>query len=587
MTNKIWDGSAWKEYKNLKVWDGSNWKNALRGWLWNGSNWRQFYPEYPVNITAPTISGSSIQGNILTVTDGTWKGFANNDIAFTYNQTAYQWLRNGSDISGANGNQYATVSADVGTSITCRVTVTNNRGPTPATSSNSINVQQALPGSPSNLSVTSSTITPGFFSVSSSSNPPSSPSISMGSNSNVTSSTGQINWSSSNQRIWSSSGTFGGSGTSETSIYRSTLSANSTYTGTVTVTGPEATNATGSWTQPTNFSYYTYSTNIGALSADSNARTFTLTTGAGTGGSFYVVNVTAWNPSGRATISWTAGNNATSYDIYINGSYWTNTTSTSIVYNWGTTGNLTVNVRSRNAQGVESTGVTATGTINQAGLTAQTSGYISSGNTASASYSLSTPSPQVTPSINSFSITWSDTARTLMTAEWTSTNQSSYSLSVSPSTGGGAGGSSWSGSTQTSRYMGVGTAGTTYTATLTITSSTGHQTSAQTTHFVPSGGGSSTPSAPGTPTLTYVSANNTDTTWGYSATWPASSGSGTIQYQIDALGNAGGTGTLGLYSTNSATFNLSKNSNLWQIRVRATNNSGSTWSSYSGYSNSA
>jgi hypothetical protein len=95
------------------------------------------------------------------------------------------------------------------------------------------------------------------------------------------------------------------------------------------------------------------------------------------------------------------------------------------------------------------------------------------------------------------------------------------------------------------------------------------------------------PSTPGTPTLTYVSANNTSTTWGYTATWGASTGTGTIQYQIDGLGSSGGSATLGLYGTNSASFNLSKNDNVWQIRVRATNNSGSTWSSYSGYSNSA
>jgi len=97
----------------------------------------------------------------------------------------------------------------------------------------------------------------------------------------------------------------------------------------------------------------------------------------------------------------------------------------------------------------------------------------------------------------------------------------------------------------------------------------------------------SAPSTPGNPTLTYVPANNTSTTWGYSATWGASTGTGTIQYQIDGLGNSGGSATLGLYGTNSASFNLSRNDNLWQIRVRATNNGGSTWSSYSGYSNSA
>lgn len=96
-----------------------------------------------------------------------------------------------------------------------------------------------------------------------------------------------------------------------------------------------------------------------------------------------------------------------------------------------------------------------------------------------------------------------------------------------------------------------------------------------------------TPSTPGTPTLTYVPANNTPSTWGYSATWTASTGSGTIQYQIDALGVSGGTATLGLYSTNSASFNLSRTNNTWQVRVRATNNGGSTWSSYSAFSNSA
>ena len=92
------------------------------------------------------------------------------------------------------------------------------------------------------------------------------------------------------------------------------------------------------------------------------------------------------------------------------------------------------------------------------------------------------------------------------------------------------------------------------------------------------------PSTPGTPTLTYVPANNSPSAWGYSASWGASSGSGTIKYQIDAQGISGGTGTLGLYSTNSANFNLNKNNNTWRIRVRATNNEGSTWSGYSDYS---
>ena len=586
MTNKIWDGANWKEYKNLKVWDGANWKNAFKGWLWNGTNWKQFYPEYPVNTSSPTISGNAIQGNVLTVTDGTWRGFPN-DKAFSYTSIAYQWLRNGSNISGATGNQYATVVADVGTAVSCRVTATNARGPQSVTTSNSITVQQALPGAPSNLSVVSSTANPGSFSVSSSSNPPSSPTISAISNSNVTSSTGQINWTSTNQSSWSSNGTFSGSGTSETSVYRSGLSASTTYTGTVTVRGPEATSATGSWTQPTNVSYYTYSTNIGALSADQSTRTFTLNVGSGSGGAYYQVYVAAWNTNGSALISWTAGSNATSYDIYINGSLWQQAyVGTSITYNWGTTGNLTVNVRSRNAQGVETTGVTTTGTVYAGTTQPSTAGYISSGNTASSSYSLQTPAQAIIPSITSFTKSTSDTAQSLISTQWTATNQSTWSISVSPATGGASGGSYFSGTSQTSKYIGQGSAGTTYSITLTITSTTNDTAQSTIYHTVPSA--VSTPSTPGTPTLTYVSANNTSTTWGYSATWGASTGSGTILYQIDALGSAGGTGTISnLSGTGPHTFNLSKNDSTWQIRVRATNNGGSTWSGYSSYSNSA
>jgi len=584
MTNKIWDGATWKEYKNLRVWNGSAWKDAAKGWLWDGTAWKQFYPEYPVNTTAPTISGNAIQGNQLTVTDGTWKGFPS-DKAFAYTSTAYQWLRNGSNISGATGNQYATTVSDVGTAVSCRVTVSNGRGPTPSTTSNSITVQQALPGSPSNLSVTSSTVTPGSFSVSSSSTATTSPSISTITNSSVTSNSGQINWTSSNQSSWSSTGTFSGSGTSETSVSKSGLSASTTYTGSVTVRGPAATNATGSWTQPTNVSYYTYSTNTGSLSANESTRTFTLTVGSGSGGAYYEVYVAAWNTNGSAFISWTAGSNATSYDIYINGVYWTNTSGTSITYNWGQTGNLTVNVRSRNAQGVESTGVSATGAVNAATRQPSTNGYIASGNTASANYSLTTSSSEIIPTINSFTKSTSDTAQSLISTQWSATNQNTWSISVSPATGGASGGSSFSGTSQTSKYIGQGSPGTTYSITLTITSTTSNTAQSTIYHTVPSG--SSTPSTPGTPTLTYVSANNTSTTWGYSASWGASSGSGTIEYQVDCLGVSGGSGTLGLYSSTSASFNLSKNDNTWQIRVRATNNGGSTWSSYSAYSNSA
>lgn len=123
-----------------------------------------------------------------------------------------------------------------------------------------------------------------------------------------------------------------------------------------------------------------------------------------------------------------------------------------------------------------------------------------------------------------------------------------------------------------------------YRAFATASNSAGTSSTVQSTTVITTQLSSTTPSTPGTPTLTYVPANNTSTTWGYSASWGASSGSGTIQYQIDCQGINGGTGTRGLFPTNSATFNLSRNDNTWRIRVRATNDGGSTWSSYSGYS---
>ena len=123
-----------------------------------------------------------------------------------------------------------------------------------------------------------------------------------------------------------------------------------------------------------------------------------------------------------------------------------------------------------------------------------------------------------------------------------------------------------------------------YRAFATASNSAGTSSTVQSTTVITTQLSSTTPSTPGTPTLTYVPANNTSTTWGYSASWGASSGSGTIQYQIDCQGISGGTGTRGLYSSTNASFNLSRNDNTWRIRVRATNDGGSTWSSYSGYS---
>jgi len=386
MVSKLYDGSNWKNLNGLKLWNGSAWKNSVRGWMWDGTAWKQWYPEYPVNTTAPSVSGTATQGNTLSCTTGSW----NSNLAYTPSSYSYQWRRGSSDISGATSSTYATVVADVGSDVSCRVTATNNRGPTPVVSSNSITVTSALPGAPSGLTVTSSTTTPGTFTVSGSSTS-ATPTITMGSNSGVTSTAGTINWSSSNQSSYSSSGTFSGTGSTATSISKSGLSASTNYTGTVTITGPGATTASGSWTAATNTSSYSVSTSAATLSSNTTNRTWSLSSGT-TGGS-YTITVTATNTSGSALISWNAGSNATSYDIYINGTYWTNTASTSATYNWGQTGNLSVNVRSRNSTGAETTGVSGNGAVSSATRQAQSSGTFASAQTASANYSLTTSAP--------------------------------------------------------------------------------------------------------------------------------------------------------------------------------------------------
>jgi hypothetical protein len=412
MVSKLYDGSNWKNLNGLKLYDGSAWKNTVRGWLWSGSAWKQWYPEYPINTAAPTVSGTATQGNTLSTTNGSW----NSNLAYSPASYAYQWRRGSSDISGATSSTYTTVVADVGNAISCRVTATNNRGPTPVISSNSITVTSALPGAPSNLSITSTTTQPGAFSVSTSSS--------------------------------------------------------------------ATTTASGSWTSATNTTSYSASTSAGSISANTGARTFTIS--GGTSGNSYTVTVTAFNTSGSASLSWSAGSNATSYDIYINGVYWTNTANTSISYSWGTTGTLSVNVRSRNATGVETTGVSNSATISTNSRQAQAS---------STFYA-------VIPTISG--VTNSGKTHNSVTISWSSTNQSSYSIT-------GLGGS-WTGSTATSREITGLSGSTSYTATVTVTSSTG-QTASGSTNFTTN----VTPVIP-TVTATVTGISSTGATLSWSST---------------------------------------------------------------------
>ncbi len=81
----------------------------------------------PVNTGAPTISGSTIEGQTLTANDGTWSA--------PPSSFSYQWLQCDTagnacvDIkSNATGKTYKLVSSDIGKTIRVRVTAKNNDG---------------------------------------------------------------------------------------------------------------------------------------------------------------------------------------------------------------------------------------------------------------------------------------------------------------------------------------------------------------------------------------------------------------------------------------------------------------------------
>lgn len=75
----------------------------------------------PVNAALPTVAGSPVSGQTLTATTGTWSGAT----PITY---AYQWRRDSADISGATAATYGLGVADIGATITVRVTATNSAG---------------------------------------------------------------------------------------------------------------------------------------------------------------------------------------------------------------------------------------------------------------------------------------------------------------------------------------------------------------------------------------------------------------------------------------------------------------------------
>ncbi|MDQ3024166.1 MAG: hypothetical protein M3R04_07275, partial [bacterium] len=114
-------------------------------------------PVAPANTSLPTISGTAMEGNTLTGANGTWTGSPTG--------YAYQWRANGVNITGASNPTYVLTAADVGKTITFRVTATNAGGSTVATSASTAAVTAApvptLPPANTSVPVISGTLVVG------------------------------------------------------------------------------------------------------------------------------------------------------------------------------------------------------------------------------------------------------------------------------------------------------------------------------------------------------------------------------------------------------------------------------------------
>jgi hypothetical protein len=89
----------------------------------------------PVNISSPMASGTPALGQALSCANGSWTGYPSPVFS-------YQWLRNGTPISGANASTYVVQTADQGHGLTCQITAMNSVGSESATS-NTLQVPHA------------------------------------------------------------------------------------------------------------------------------------------------------------------------------------------------------------------------------------------------------------------------------------------------------------------------------------------------------------------------------------------------------------------------------------------------------------
>lgn len=144
------------------------------------------------------------------------------------------------------------------------------------------------------------------------------PTITMAANSGITTTSGTINWTSTNQASFSSNGTFSGTGTTGTSISKTGLTASTNYTGTVTVTSSTGNTASANYSLTTSAPAATYTI---TYNANGGTGTMTDTTGNGSvtlrANSFTRTNCTfsGWATSSGGGVSYS---NQASYNLTAN-----------------------------------------------------------------------------------------------------------------------------------------------------------------------------------------------------------------------------------------------------------------------------
>jgi hypothetical protein len=93
----------------------------------------QAAPSAPVNLAVPVVSGSAVEGQVLTASNGSWSGSPAPSFGYQW-QRCNQSGQSCSAISGATSQTYTALAADVGSTLDVAVTAKNSVGSAQASS---------------------------------------------------------------------------------------------------------------------------------------------------------------------------------------------------------------------------------------------------------------------------------------------------------------------------------------------------------------------------------------------------------------------------------------------------------------------